>query len=192
MSDPCGAAGRLCEEVITLIGYRGSGKTAVGRRLAERLGWDFIDTDQRVQERAGRTIREIFATDGEAAFRNLEAEVLDEACAGRRRVISAGGGAVLMRRNRKAIRAAGACVWLAALPEVLRRRIVNDEDSEGQRPPLTGQPALTEIQQVLQARLPVYEATADYVVDTSERAVAEVVGDILALLGVEGRATEER
>ena len=185
------AEGKLSEELVTLIGYRGSGKTEVGWRLAKQLGWEFVDTDQQVRERVGRTIREVFETDGESAFRKIEAQVLDDALAGRRRVISAGGGVVLARRNRKAIRAAGACIWLTALPEVLLQRIANDEHSEAQRPPLTEQPGLAEIQQILQARLPVYEASADHVIDTSQRTVDEVVRDIQEYLGVEARMTEE-
>ena len=189
------AAGRhtsfLQDDVVILIGYRGSGKTAVGRRLAERLDWEFIDTDKAVEENAGRTIREIFETDGEAAFRRIEAEVLDRALVGRWRVISAGGGAVLARRNRKALRATGLCVWLTAPPQELLRRIAADQRSPSQRPSLTGLPDLVEIEAVLQARLPVYEATADHVVSTAGRSVEEVADAILQLLGAGARPAED-
>ena len=181
----------LTEEVIILIGYRGSGKTAVGRCLAERLGWQFIDTDEEVEKHAGRSIREIFETDGKIGFRRIEAAVLDRALAGRQRVVSAGGGAVLARRNRKSMRAAGSCVWLTAPPEELRRRIAADERSAAQRPSLTDQPTLDEIESVLQARLPVYEATATHVVNTAGRSVEEVAGAILELLGGTGSRAEE-
>lgn len=180
----------LAEEVVTLIGYRGSGKTTVGRCLAQRLRWEFIDTDETVEEKAGRTIREIFETDGEAAFRRIEATVLEEALAGRWRIISAGGGAVLARRNRKAMRAAGPCIWLTASPEELLRRIMADERSVAQRPDLTDKPGLREIETVLQARLPVYEATATHVVSTAGRSVERVVEAILELLGGAPHATE--
>jgi shikimate kinase len=178
-------------EVVVLIGYRGSGKTVVGRRLAERLGWSFIDTDEAVEKDAGRTIREIFETEGELAFRRHEADVLERALAGRRRVISAGGGAVLARRNRKALRSAGLCVWLTAPPEELHRRIAGDERSASQRPKLTNQPGPAEIEAVLQARLPIYEATADHVISTLGRSVEEVVEAILGALGVSPSAREE-
>ena len=185
------STGTLRDEVVILIGYRGCGKTTVGRRLAERLGWDFLDTDETIQKDMGRTIHEIFESDGEAAFRRLEANLLDQALAGRRRVISAGGGAVLARRNRKALRAGGLCIWLTAPPEELHRRIIGDERSASQRPSLAKRPGLAEIEAVLQARLPVYEATADHVVGTVGRSVDEVVGAILELLGVGGGGAED-
>jgi shikimate kinase len=109
--------------------------------------------------------------------------VLEEALAGRWRVISAGGGAVLARRNRKAMRAAGPCIWLTASSEELLRRIMADERSVAQRPDLTDKPGLCEIETVLQARLPVYEATATHVVSTAGRSVEQVVEAILELLG---------
>lgn len=171
------------DEVVILIGYRGCGKTSVGRRVAELLGWEFIDTDEALERETGHSIREIFETRGEVAFRKLEAELLARALAGRRRVISAGGGAVLSRRNRKALRAGGLCIWLTAPPEELHRRIVGDARSAGQRPRLTAGPALEEIETVLQARLPIYEATADHVVSTLGRSIDEIAAEVLALLG---------
>jgi shikimate kinase len=184
MSAAAGRGDSLSETVISLIGYRGSGKTCVGRRLAERLGWEFVDTDETIQQEAGRTIREIFDADGERAFRKLEADVLEQALAGHRRVISAGGGAVLARRNRRALRSAGPCIWLTAPAEELARRIEADERSSTQRPSLTGQSGLAEIEMMLQARLPVYEATADHVVSTADRTPDQVVETILRQLGV--------
>ena len=179
------------DEVITLIGYRGSGKTVVGRRLAERLGWDFVDTDERIEAQAGQTIREIFETQGERAFRKLEARVLEDALVGRRCIISAGGGAVLVRGSRKALRTTGICIWLTAPADELWRRIAADAHSATRRPELTAQPGLEEIREVLQARLPVYEATADHVIDTTGRSIEGVVEAILERLGAGVRATEE-
>jgi shikimate kinase len=180
----------LQDGVIILIGYRGCGKTTVGRRLAERLGWEFVDTDEAVEATARRTIREIFEADGELTFRRIETQVLDRALAGRQRVISAGGGAVLARRNRKSLRSAGTCIWLTAPPEELRRRIAADERSAEQRPRLTSEPAWAEVERVLEARLPVYEATADHVVSTADRSIDEVVDAILEVLGAAGHPAE--
>lgn len=190
MSAVVGDSGSIRDELVTLIGYRGCGKTVVGRQLAERLGWRFIDTDDAIEQKAGTTIREIFQTEGEAEFRRMEASMLDEALAGRRRVISAGGGAVLARRNRRALRSAGACIWLTAPPEELHRRIEADARSASQRPDLTGQTGLQEVESVLQLRLPVYEATADLVISTAGRSVEQVVETILEELGVAARATK--
>ncbi len=180
----------ISDELVTLIGYRGCGKTVVGRQLAQRLGWSFIDTDQTIEEQAGRTIREIFETDGEMAFRRMEADLLDDALAHQRCVISAGGGAVLARRNRKAIRSNGVCVWLTAPAEELQRRIEADPRSAAQRPELTNRPGPQEVEAVLQARLPVYEATAEHVVSTAGRSIEQVVDAVLETLGVTTRTTE--
>lgn len=191
MSATVGDSSSIRDEIVTLIGYRGCGKTVVGRQLAERLGWSFVDTDQTIEETTGQTIREIFQADGEVAFRRMEAEVLEEALAGRRRVISAGGGAVLARRNRKALRSIGVCVWLTASAEELHRRIAADARSAEQRPKLTDRPDVEEVEAVLQARLPVYEATAERVVGTAGRSVEQVVEAVLEKLGVTMRVTED-
>lgn len=191
MSTTVSDSSSIRDEIVTLIGYRGCGKTVVGRQLAERLGWSFVDTDQTIEETTGQTIRDIFQADGEVAFRRMEADVLDEALAGRRRVVSAGGGAVLARRNRKALRSTGVCVWLTASAEELHRRITADARSAAQRPKLTNRPAVEEVEAVLQARLPVYEATAEHVVGTAGRSVEQVVEAVLEKLGVTTRMTED-
>ena len=190
MSATVGNSSSIRDELVTLIGYRGCGKTVVGRQLAERLDWSFIDTDDAIERKTGKTIREIFEADGEITFRRIEAEVLDDALAGRRRVISAGGGAVLARRNRKALRCAGVCIWLTAPAEELHRRIEADACSASRRPNLTSRPGLQEVEAVLQVRLPVYEATADHVVSTAGRSVEQVVEAVLEAFGVTARAME--
>lgn len=177
---------------LVLVGYRGCGKSSVGRALAERLGWPFVDTDERVQQASGCSIREIFEQRGEEEFRAREREVTLEAAAGSRQVISVGGGAVLDAANRRALRERGLCVWLTAPPEELRRRISRDETTAGARPPLRGQSALAEIEQVLNERLAVYEAIADCVMDTKGK-TAEQVADQIAdwlreRLGARGNA----
>jgi shikimate kinase len=177
-------------EIVVLIGYRGSGKTAVGRVLAERLSWEFVDTDALVEQRAERTIREIFESEGELTFRRIEADVLGKVLLGRRRIISAGGGAVLSRRNRKAIRGSGACIWLTAPPDELHRRTSQDDSSETQRPDLTAKGGLDEIETVLQARLPIYEATADHVISTVGLSVEQVADAVLGRLTGASRGTE--
>ena len=85
---------------ISLIGYRGSGKTTVGTRLAERLGWSYVDSDQKVVDKTGRTIRELFDKQGELAFREIESEVIMELADCQQHVISLGGGVVLKESNR--------------------------------------------------------------------------------------------
>src|SRR5436190_4253346 len=104
---------------LFLIGPRGSGKTKVAHLLAERLNCPWRDTDAVLSERQGKSIREIFAKEGEAAFRRYETEVLAELCQGPPRVIATGGGIVTVPANRELLRASGHVIWLTATPEVL-------------------------------------------------------------------------
>lgn len=167
---------------IVLIGLRGSGKTAVGRQLAAILGWVRVDTDELIEERSGRSIAEVFAADGEAAFRKLEAELVADVARGERQIISVGGGAVLSEVNRAALRAAGICVWLTAPPEELHTRLQSDSRTATTRPPLTERAALDELRHLLEQRTPLYAALADHIVDTAGRSVAQVVDEVLGLL----------
>ena len=91
-------------ELIALVGPRGSGKTTVARLLAGRLGWGWVDADDELERRAGRSVRRVFAEEGEAGFRELEAAVLRELCGLRRHVLATGGGAVLREDNRALLR----------------------------------------------------------------------------------------
>ncbi len=109
---------------LALIGYRGSGKSAVAQLAAMRLGWDWVDVDVEIELRAGKTIATIFSEDGEAAFRGLESEILCELIQRDRTVLALGGGVLLRAENRNRLRAAcnaahGKIVWLKASPERL-------------------------------------------------------------------------
>ncbi len=171
---------------VILLGYRGSGKTTVGRRLAERLGCAFVDSDAELVRRFdGRSIRTIWATDGEPAFREVEADVVTELVARTGHVVALGGGAVTERpRARDAVTVSpGLKVYLHAPVEVLAGRIAADEETHGARPSLTGQTdALGEIAVVLAEREPVYRAVADDVVDVADLGVDAVVERIAAAL----------
>lgn len=125
----------------------GSGKTRVGRRIALRLGWPFLDTDALVEERAGLAVREIFEREGEAAFRQLEREVLGE-LPEERTVVALGGGAVVPAENREILRSKGIVVWLRASPQCLARRL---QRSAPRRPLLAGADSFEERVKVLQA-----------------------------------------
>ena len=123
---------------IVLIGYRGSGKTTVGRALAGRLGSGFVDTDEWVVRRAGRSIRDIFADQGEGAFRDLESAVVREAAVLHGHVVALGGGALGREENRMALREKGhKVVYLRCEPEELLRRIRSDPATAANRPNLT-------------------------------------------------------
>lgn len=177
-----GAPGPIAAPNIVLVGYRGCGKTRVGRELAARLGWTFVDTDERIAAAAGCTIRAIFEQEGEAGFRRREAAVLAEVARGRRQVISAGGGAVLAAASREALRAAGVCVWLTAPPEELWRRVQADPASAAARPPLTAHGGLDEVRHLLAQRAPLYAALADHVIETAGKPVARVAQEVLDAL----------
>jgi shikimate kinase len=159
-------------KAIVLMGFMGTGKSEVGRRLAKRLGRAFTDTDELVEQRAGRTIREIFETDGEPAFRALERAAVADAVR-RGGVVAVGGGAVLDPLNLAALRAAGILVHLTAPPDVIRARV----GDAGTRPLLAGRSDTT-VERLLAERRAAYAAAADFTVDTAGRTADEVVEEI--------------
>ena len=162
-------------ERILLVGMMGAGKTTVGRALAERLGYGYMDSDHQVESRTGQTVREIFETRGEAAFREEERHALEEALAGDGpMVVSVAGGAVLDPDNRETLRRAGLVVWLKASPAALARRVAGADHR-----PLLGDDPLEALARLYLDRAPLYEELADLVIDvedrTPEQAVQEVV-----------------
>ena len=148
---------------IVLIGYRGSGKTSIGKRLADRLWQKCVDTDELVVAKAGRSIAEIFADEGEAKFRELESEVVREVAAMNDIVIALGGGAPLSEENRRVIKEAGhRVIYLKCEPEELLKRIQADPDTPKSRPNLTEfGGGIEEIAKVLAEREPIYRQMAD-------------------------------
>ena len=176
--------------VITLIGYRGSGKSTVAVPLAARLGWTSVDADQVVEQAANRTIREIFAAEGEAGFRRREREAVSALLQRDRLVLAAGGGAVLNAATRAEMRAAGPVIWLQAGVPTLAARISGDAGTADRRPNLTGG-GLDEIETLLKVREPLYRECATHVVATDRLSTPEIVSRILELIGREVRTSEE-
>lgn len=168
--------------IVSLIGYRATGKTTVGMLLAERLGWSCVDTDQRIQQLAGKSVRQIFEVDGEASFRDWETRVIEDLTRRHKLVLALGGGAILREQNRRAIQVAGPVVWLSASAEEIRARLAADPETFRQRPSLTGAAPWDEVDAVLAVRLPLYEATADFVVHTEGRPPRQIVEEILGHL----------
>lgn len=162
---------------IILIGYRGTGKSTVGKVLAARLGRQLISTDAEVVKRAGRTIPEIVTLHGWEHFRDLESQVCQELAGRSDLVIDTGGGAILRPENVEALRKNGTLVWLTALVPTITGRIGRDT----QRPSLTGAKSfIEEIEEVLRERRPKYQAAAHHVVSTDGRSIEQIAEDVLA------------
>ena len=170
--------------LLTLIGYRATGKTTLARLLAERLGWDWIDADVEIERRAGKSIARIFAEQGEPAFRDLEAQVIADLCRRDRLVLAAGGGAPLRPESRRAMREAGKVVWLTARPETILARMSGDTTTTTRRPDLTDKGPLEEIIHLLEVRTPIYQESAHLVVDTEGKTPAELAEEIITKLQI--------
>lgn len=165
---------------LALVGYRGTGKSTIGRLLAERLRRPFIDADDMLVARAGRSIRDIFEESGEPVFRDWEERVLREIAADRPdAVLATGGGAVLREPNRRLLRSFGLVVWLKAEPDELARRLEADSQARHGRPSLTSAGTLQEILDVLEARTPLYQAVSHVEVNTQGKPPPEIVDEIL-------------
>lgn len=152
--------------VITLIGYRGCGKSSIAPHLAKHLGWSWVDSDHVIEQTAGSSIKEIFEYEGEAGFRKRETEVLTDLLKKHNIVIASGGGAILAEQNRQRMKAAGPVVWLNASVEVIARRLGGDRTSNQRRPSLTGKPIAEEVADVLLVRTPLYRECATLIVDS--------------------------
>jgi shikimate kinase len=173
---------KLADQSVFLIGYRGSGKSTVARELAERLGFDWIDADDEIERRAGKSISEIFRDDGEPAFRALESDVVADLCELRHHVVALGGGAVMSEVNRTAIRLAGLVIWLKASVAALAERMAADTSTQSRRPNLTQAGGLSEIEVMLATREPIYRSCAAYEIDTEGKSPEAIVDEIVRCL----------
>lgn len=162
---------------VGLIGYRGCGKSTVGKLLAERLSLAFIDTDSLIVQRAGKAIREIFQQDGEAAFRDIESQIVREAAGAGNTVIAFGGGALDREENRTAIVRAGLkLIYLRCELAELLRRIEADPLTAHARPHLTSHGgSIAEIQAVLARREPIWRSILSAEIDVTRQSPKKVV-----------------
>lgn len=171
---------------IVLIGYRCSGKTAVGRALAKGLGCRFVDTDMEIEVYVRTSIDQLIARYGWDYFREIEEKVIKRVSGKDRLVIAAGGGSIMRKTNRTFLKRKGWVVWLQGHIEVLKKRMKKEESEGKLRPPLTGPDALGEIEQVMKSRQKLYEGMADLIVDTTDSDIPQVVNIIdSALAGME-------
>lgn len=170
---------------ITLVGYRGTGKSTVAALLAARYGCTWADADAVLEERLGTTIATLVRDRGEAAFRDAETAVLRDLLAGDVGVLATGGGVVLRAENRDLLRHRGRpVVWLTAPADVVRGRLAADPLTPDRRPALAGADPLAEIDEALAVRAPLYREVADAAFDTAGTPPAEVADRIAAWIDV--------
>ncbi|MFQ6122416.1 MAG: shikimate kinase [Dehalococcoidales bacterium] len=161
---------------IALIGFMGTGKTVVGKTLAERLGKEFIEMDALIERKAGKTIPEIFQQDGEIVFRELEIEVAKEVSQRENVVIACGGGVVLNKINIDRLKRGCLIVYLTASPGEILKRTSGDEN----RPLLKTAERALRIRELLKFRQPFYERAADIKINTSRLDINSVVEQIIS------------
>lgn len=159
---------------IILTGFMGTGKTVIGRLVADQLGWPFVDTDLEIERQSGRRIAEIFREDGEAAFRHLEKLALQDSLRRNHVVIATGGGAIVDAENRSRMKQDSWLVCLDAPPEQIYQRLREADD----RPLLKVPDPLAEIRRLLAERRPFYEEAHD-VIETAHKDETEVAQEIL-------------
>jgi shikimate kinase len=167
---------------IVLIGYRGSGKSTVGRKLATRLKLRFVDIDDLIEERQGVPISDIVKFHGWGHFRKLERSAIEEISKEDRLIIAPGGGAVLDTENVEALRKNGFIIWLKAGKQTLLKRLSQDPGTNTRRPTLTGKGTAEEFKEVMSLREPIYEQASEIQIDTSMIDIDTVVENVLTVL----------
>jgi shikimate kinase len=173
-------------ERLLLVGMMGVGKTTVGRLLADRLGWDYLDSDAQVTRTTGRSVPEIFSEDGEIAFRAEETKALTTAVSGADpMVVSVAGGAVLSEANRALLARSGIVVWLRARPETLTQRV-----GDGAGRPLLGDDPGGALAALYEVRRPLYDSVAAVTVDVDDLSPEAVADRVLSGAGLGPGATD--
>jgi len=163
---------------VVLVGYRGPGKSAVGKKLAEQLGLHLVSLDAEIERTAEQPIPDFVAENGWAKFRDLEETIVQDVASGSGQVIDCGGGVIEREANFEPLQNAGPVVWLRASVETIVERIGGDD----QRPSLTGTKSFTEeVSEVLERRTPLYERIATHCIDTDQRDISSIVGEIVSL-----------
>jgi shikimate kinase len=164
---------------IVLIGFMGTGKTEIGRLLAQKLALTYIDTDSIIEENEGRSINDIFASSGEESFREMESKVLDSLKDKKNLVISTGGGIVLRPGNVIKMKNLGPLVLLWASPEAIYERIKD----AGARPLLNVADQMAKIKVILDFRTPIYKNITDFEVDTTRLSPEVACNKIIKFIG---------
>jgi shikimate kinase len=176
---------------IYLTGYRCSGKTSTGIALARMMGWPFWDTDDELVKSRGMSITDIVHTRGWDVFREFEKETLQFVASGDRQVVATGGGIVLFDENVQLMKLTGTIVWLRVRPETVAERMTADPVSLTQRPALTDQGALREIEALLSVRNPIYHSAMDFSIDTDMLETEAICQCILKAIRPFNRLSQE-
>ena len=161
-----------------MVGLPGSGKTTVGRQLARRLSIPFVDSDHAIENRLGCSVREYFEREGEARFRDIESDVLDDLSQNHSGVLSTGGGSVLRLENRQRLRERGRVFYLRSSPEEVFRRLRYDQN----RPLLQVSDPMARLRDLFETRDPIYKEAAHYVIETNRPSVSTLVHMIIRQL----------
>ncbi len=167
---------------IYFIGYRGTGKTTLGRVLSKKLKKKFVDLDILIEQEENKSIEKIFFEDGEDYFRKLEHRMLFRIAGETGMVVSTGGGVVILPENRKIIKSTGITIYLTADEHTLCERIKDDKN----RPSLTSKPIMEEIKYLLSLRRPFYEELADLTLDTSKSNIDDCISRIIEFIKSKG------
>lgn len=169
---------------LFLIGYRCSGKTTVGKSIAVKIGWSFVDSDTLVIQECGKSIKDIIDTEGWDAFRRMERSTLKRICTKDRQVVATGGGVVLDSDNVTAMQAGGKVIWLSAAAETIQKRMRQDKNTGDFRPALTDSGSEAEIEDLLLKRNPYYQSASDFIIGTDDLPVDEIARRIIENLSV--------
>lgn len=164
------------EKNIVLIGFMGAGKTSVGRTIAQKMGWTFIDTDQEIERLTGIPVYEIFRRFGEVRFRSEERVLARKLITRQHMVIATGGGMVQQTDNVELLKENGILVWLKVTPEMVLRRVGR---RTADRPLLRGKLNVEEISKLLNERETVYTRVADIVIDNENRSLEDLAREII-------------
>jgi shikimate kinase len=177
------AGGIILVMNIVLVGFRGAGKTVIGKLLAEKLSWEFIDVDDYIEKTTMMTIKEIFSSKGEPFFRLIESDAISEVSKLDGKIIATGGGAVLKYKNVHNLKHNGIIIFLEVCPETAYNRIKNDER---ERPSLSKDDLFTEIKREISVRNPYYLGVADILIHTDNKLLEEIVENITVTLKENG------